>query len=83
MNKKVPKFKSDKEAEEFLDQDLTDHLDLKNFQEVSFEFQPKAKKVSIRFSEDLLEAVRTKAKGQGISYQKYIRMAVERSLAPK
>lgn len=83
MKKKVPKLKSDKKAEEFLDRDLTDYLDLKNFQRVSFEFQPKTKKISIRVSEDLLEAVKKKAKRQKISYQKYIRKAVEESLAPK
>ena len=76
-------MKSDKEAEEFLDQDLTDYLDLKNFQRVSFEFQPKTKKISIRVSEELLEAVKKKAKGQKISYQKFIRKAVEESLVPK
>ncbi len=83
MKKKIPKFKSDKEAEKFLDQDLTDYLDLKNFQRVSFEFQPKTKKISIRVSEELLEAVKKKAKRQKISYQKYIRKAVEESLVPK
>jgi len=81
MKKKVPKLKSDKEAQKFLDQDLTDSLDLKNFQRVSFEFQPKTKKISIRVSEELLEAVKKKAKRQKISYQKYIRKAVEESLA--
>ncbi len=81
MKKKVPKLKSDKEAEKFLDRDLTDYLDLKNFQRVSFEFQPKTKKISIRVSEELLEAVKKKAKRQKISYQKYIRKAVEESLA--
>lgn len=83
MKKKFPRLKNDKEAEDLLDQDLTDYLELKNFQKVSFEFQPKNKKISLRFSEDLLEAVRKKAAHQGISYQKYIRMAVEHSLAPK
>lgn len=74
-------MKSDKEAEKFLDRDLTDYLDLKNFQRVSFEFQPKTKKINIRVSEELLEAVKKKAKRQKISYQKYIRKAVEESLA--
>ena len=80
MKKKIPNFKSDKEAEDFLDQDLTDYLDLKNFNKVSFEFLPKDKKVNLRLASPLLEAVRKKAKSEGISYQKYIRLAVERSL---
>ena len=40
MNKKIPKLKSDKEAEEFLENDLTEYLDLKNFQKMHFEFLP-------------------------------------------
>ena len=83
MKKKVPKLKSDKEAEEFLDKDLTDYLNLKNFQKVSFEFQPKTKKVNLRFPEKLLDAVRKKAKRQGIPYQKLIRQAVEHSLVDR
>ena len=80
MKKKVPNFKSDKEAEDFLDQDLTEYLNLNNFNKVSFEFLPKDTKVNLRLASPLLEAVRKKAKSEGISYQKYIRLAVERSL---
>ncbi len=78
--KNVPAFKSDEDAEAFLDQDLTDYLDLANFAEVSFEFLPKTKQVNLRFPAPLLAAVRQKAKQEGISYQKYIRRAVEKSL---
>ena len=80
MTKKVPKLKSDKEAEDFLDHDLTDYIDLKKFARVNFEFLPKDKKVNLRFPEPLLEAVKQRAKREGISYQKYIRRAVEESL---
>ena len=45
-----------------------------------FEFLPKTKKVNLRVPEALLEAVRQQAKQEGISYQKYIRRAVEKSL---
>jgi predicted DNA binding CopG/RHH family protein len=41
---------------------------------------PKDKKVNLRFPEPLLEAVKQRAKKEGISYQKYIRRAVEESL---
>ncbi len=83
MKKKVPKLKSDKEAEEFLDRDLTDYIDLKSFKKTTFEFQPKTKKVNIRFPEKLLNAVRKEAKRQGIPYQKFIRQAVEHSLTER
>ena len=80
MKKKVPRLKTDKEAEKFLEQDLTDYIDLKNFQQVNFELLPKTKQVNLRFPEQLLSAVRKKADKEGISYQKYIRKAVEESL---
>jgi predicted DNA binding CopG/RHH family protein len=68
MTKKVPEFKNDREAEDFLEQDLTDYMDLKNFSQVSFEFLLKDKKVNLRFPEPLLEAVKRRAKKEGISY---------------
>ena len=75
--------KSDKEAEKFLDQDHTDYIDLKNFQQVNFEFLPKTKQVNLRLPEQLLSAVRKKAEKEGISYQKYIRKAIEKSLTTR
>jgi predicted DNA binding CopG/RHH family protein len=78
--KSIPTLKNDEEAEAFLDQDLTDYLDLDNFTVVRFEFLPKTKKVNLRVPEALLEAVRQQAKQEGISYQQYIRRAVEKSL---
>jgi len=83
MRKKIPTFKSDKEAEEFLEQDLTDYISRENFQKVQFEFLPKTKQVNLRFPEKLLTAVQKKAKKEGIPYQKYIRKAVEESLSTR
>jgi predicted DNA binding CopG/RHH family protein len=79
--KNVPAFTSDEEAGAFLDQDLTDYLHLESFSAVRFEFLPKTKQVNLRVPEPLLEAVRQKAKQEGISYQKYIRRAIEKALA--
>ena len=83
MKKKVPRFKTDQEAEQFLDRDLTDYLNLKNFTPVTFELLPKTRQVNLRFSEPLLNAVRQRAAQEGISYQKFIRRAVEGSLKKK
>jgi predicted DNA binding CopG/RHH family protein len=83
MKKKAPKFKSDKEAEKFLDQDLTDFIDPGKAQRVTFEFLPKTETVNLRFPPELLTAVRKKAEKEGMSYQKYIRRAVEESLASR
>ena len=83
MKKKVPRFKTDQEAEQFLERDLTDYLNLKQFTPVTFELLPKTKQVNLRFSEPLLNAVRQRAAQEGISYQKFIRRAVEGSLKKK
>ena len=83
MKKKVPRFKTDQEAEQFLDKDLTEYLNLENFTPVTFELLPKTKQINLRFSAPLLAAVRKKAKQEGISYQKFVRRAVEESLNKK
>ena len=83
MKKRVPRFKTDQQAEQFLERDLTDYLNLKNFTPVTFELLPKTKQVNLRFSEPLLNAVRQRATQEGISYQKFIRRAVEGSLKKK
>ena len=81
MSKSVPSFRSDEEAEAFLDQDLTEYLDLKKFQRVGFEFLPKTRSVNLRMPEPLLAAIKARAKQVGMPYQRYIRQVLERSLA--
>ena len=83
MKKKVPKFKSDQEAADFLEQDLTDYIEPRKAQRVTFEFLPKTEKVNLRFPPELLTEVRKKAARKGMSYQKYIRQAVEESLTTR
>lgn len=84
MKKKVPHFKSDEEAEAFLEQDLSDYLHAGNFKPMHFEIRPKEKSINLRISEDLLAVVREKAKREGIPYQRYIRHLIERGVtAPK
>ena len=82
MKRKVPRFKTDEEAEAFLEQDLSD-LDFSQFKSVHFrfEFQPKTKSINLRLSEDLLNTIRARAKREGIPYQRYIRQTLERAIA--
>jgi len=82
MKRKVPKFKTDEEAEAFLEQDLSD-LDFSQFKPIRFEFKPKQKSLNLRISEELLAAVRKDAKRQGIPYQRYIRQALERAVTER
>jgi predicted DNA binding CopG/RHH family protein len=79
MKRKVPIFKTDEEAEAFLEQDLSD-LDFSQFKPMRFEFKPKEKSLNLRISNGLLEAVRKNAKREGIPYQRYIRQALERAV---
>lgn len=78
--RKVPKFKTDEEAEAFLEQDLSD-LDFSQFKPFKFEFSPKAAQLNMRLPEALLDAVKTKAKAQGIPYTRYIRQLLEHDIS--
>lgn len=86
MVKRLPVFKSDEEAEPFLEQDLSDYFSAENFAPYRYEFRPKEKSVNLRISEGLLDAVRSRAQTEGIPYQRYIRQALENAVnlpAPK
>ncbi|MGO9057923.1 MAG: CopG family antitoxin [Candidatus Binataceae bacterium] len=80
MSKKLPVFKTDNEAEEFLGQDLSGFISAKNLAPFPFEYRPKQKSINLRISEELLSAVRAEARRQRIPYQRYIRQALESSL---
>jgi predicted DNA binding CopG/RHH family protein len=81
MKKRLPDFKSDEEIENFLEHtDMSAYLNKDNLIHKNFEFLPKDKKVSMRFADNFLNLVKTVADKQGISYQKYIRMAVEEKI---
>ena len=82
MSKKLPVFKTDKEADKFLDQDLSDYISAENFAPFQFEYRPKQKSVNLRISEELLNAVRAVARRRGIPYQRYIRQTLEAALRP-
>ena len=83
MLKKIPTFKTDKEAEDFVDRaDLTEY-DLSGFKPAKFEFMPKSERVNMRFPTELLDAVRAKAAAQGIPYQRFIRAVLEEAVASK
>jgi predicted DNA binding CopG/RHH family protein len=81
MKKKIPAFKSDKQAEAFVERaDLTQY-DLSGATPVRFEFEKKEARVNMRLPEALLEAVKDRAKERGVPYQRFIRQALERAVA--
>jgi len=78
--KRIPQFKTDEEAEKFLEQDLSDYLDPKYMVPLRFEFKPKDTQVNLRLSKGLLHAIKTRAAAEGMSYQKFIRMTLEHTV---
>ncbi|MGH7843515.1 MAG: CopG family antitoxin [Candidatus Binataceae bacterium] len=80
MKKKVPRLKTDRQAEEFLAQDLSD-LDFSQFKEARFEFEKKDEQVNMRMPKPLLAAVKARAKARGIPYTRLIRETLERAMA--
>jgi len=83
MKKKLPKLRSDKEAEAFVAKsDLTDY-DLSGMRMVRFEFQPKSERVNMRLPRPLLDAVKATAAKAGVPYQRFIRQALESAVQPR
>ena len=83
MKKRVPRLRTDKEAESFLEKDLSDYIDPAQMVALRFEFQNKNKAVNIRLSEALLDAIREKARKEGVPYQRFIRIALEKAVLSK
>ena len=82
MKKMLPRITTDEEAEEFLKEDLSEY-DFSQFKRVHFEFAKKEAQVNMRVPQPLLDAVKDKAKAQGIPYTRYIRMLMERDVGAK
>ncbi|HEX7361084.1 MAG TPA: BrnA antitoxin family protein [Bryobacteraceae bacterium] len=77
MKKRIPIFKTDREAEVFVDTaDLT-QFDLVGARPVRFEFAKKEARVNMRLPEPLLKAVKDRAATRGIPYQRFIREVLE------
>ncbi len=77
MTKPLPQLISDEEAERFIDTADLSGFDLTAMKRHSFEFAKKTKQVNMRFPEALLDAVKAKAAERGMSYQRFIRQALE------
>ena len=79
MRKKVPRLSSDKEAEAFLAQDLS-NLDFSQFKPARFEFEKKEEQINMRVPKPLLAAVKARAKARGIPYTRFIRETLEQAV---
>jgi predicted DNA binding CopG/RHH family protein len=80
MKRKLPRLKSDAEAEAFVDKaDLT-KFDLSGMRELRFEFGPKTERINMRLPKPLLDAVKAQAAKRQIPYQRFIRAVLERAV---
>jgi predicted DNA binding CopG/RHH family protein len=74
---KLPRLKTDSQAERFVaDSDLT-QFDLSALKPVRFEFAPKEARINMRLPGKLLSAVKRAAKRRGVPYQRFIRQTLE------
>lgn len=64
-----------------LARDLSDLLQNGEWTRVEYEPRPKNKTITLRMSQELLEAVKDRASKNGLDYQKWIRIVLERLVA--
>jgi len=77
---KLPRLKTDAEAEQFVaGSDLT-RYDLSSFKATQFEFAAKEARINMRLPSELLSAVKRAAQQRGVPYQRFIRQMLERAL---
>ncbi len=79
MKKNVPEMKTDKAAEAFLDQDLS-NIDFSQFKPAGFEFEKKSAQLNMRVPQPLLDAIKASANARGIPYTRFIRQVLEQSI---
>jgi predicted DNA binding CopG/RHH family protein len=79
--KPMPSLKSDAEAGRFVDSADLSTYDLTGFKPMRFEFEPKAAALNMRLPQNLLDALKSKAKAKGIPYTRYVRLLLESDVA--
>jgi predicted DNA binding CopG/RHH family protein len=80
MKTKFPDFKTDEEAERFVEKADLSAYDFSDMVPVRFELKPKDRTVSLRLPGSLLSEVKTRADAAGMPYQRFMRLAIERAL---
>jgi predicted DNA binding CopG/RHH family protein len=78
--RRVPRLRTDEEAEAFLAQDLSD-LDFSQFKAGQLEYERKDARLTMRLPQPMLDAVKQQARARGIPYQRLVREAIEKALA--
>jgi predicted DNA binding CopG/RHH family protein len=81
--KRFPEFATDEEAEEFVANADLAEFDLSDLRPMRFELAPKSAQLNMRLPDQLLQAVKDRAKERGIPYTRLIREALERTVASR
>lgn len=77
MKKRLPNLKTDKDAQDFIEKDLSEYLTSANFSKSTFEFEPKDTSITFRVSSRLKESLLDISKRKKVPYQKVMREALE------
>ncbi|MCP5265146.1 MAG: hypothetical protein H6934_03500 [Burkholderiaceae bacterium] len=81
MKKRLPRLRTDTQAERFVaEADLTE-FDLGDMKPMRFEFARKEARVNMRLPDALLTAVKSAADDAGIPYQRFIRQVLEEAVS--
>ena len=75
--KPMPSLASDADAERFVDSADLSRYDLSEFKPMRFEFEPKLAALNMRLPQNLLDALKAKAKAKGMPYTRYVRFLLE------
>ena len=79
--KPMPTLGSDTDAQQFVENADLSTYDLSGFKPMRFEFEPKAAALNMRLPQNLLDALKLKAKSKGIPYTRYVRLLLESDVA--
>jgi predicted DNA binding CopG/RHH family protein len=81
-NKKTfPSFRTDEEAERFVETADLSQYDFAGFEPTTFEFARKDAQINMRIPEALLDAVKSRAREKGLPFTRYIRLLMEQDVA--
>jgi predicted DNA binding CopG/RHH family protein len=81
MKKKIPAFKTDQQAQDFVDTTSLTEYDFSGGIPIQFEFEAKAAHINMRVPRPLLDAVKERARVRGIPYTRFIRQLIEREVS--
>jgi len=75
--KPMPTLGSDVDAQQFIETADLSTYDLSGFKPMQFEFEPKAAALNMRLPQNLLDALKLKARAKGMPYTRYVRLVLE------